>query len=163
MRGNLAKARKCWARVSRVLRAENPAPRVCGVFYKATVMSVLLFGSETWSLAPGTLKRLDSFHHRAAWQMAGMRPSHDGEGNWTYLSNTQALKKVGLYTIEHYIGIRRQTISNYIVNQPIFEHCWSGVRKRGSSPRMFWWDQSMHLDEEAPDGATDSDRDADKE
>ena len=59
MRGNLAKARKCWARVSRVLRAENALPRICGVFYKATVMSVLLFGSETWSLAPGTLKRLD--------------------------------------------------------------------------------------------------------
>ncbi len=48
--------------------------------------------------------------------MAGMRPSHDGEGNWTYLSNTRALKKVGLYTIEHYIGVRWQTISNYIVN-----------------------------------------------
>ncbi len=80
MRGNLAKARKCWARVSHVLRAENAALQVCGVFYKATVMSVLLFGSETWSLVPGTLKRLDGFHHRAAWRMAVMRPSHDGEG-----------------------------------------------------------------------------------
>jgi hypothetical protein len=138
MRGNLAKARKCWARISRVLRAENPKPQVCGVFYKATVMSVLLFGSETWSLAPGTLKRLDGFHHRAARWMAGMRPSHDGKGNWTYPSNTRALKKVGLYTIEHYIGVRWQTISNYIVNQPIFEHCQNGVRKRGSSPRIFW-------------------------
>ncbi len=95
--------------------------------------------------------------------MAGMRPLHDGEGNRTYPSNTGALKKVGLYTIEHYIGVRWQTISNYIVNQPIFEHCWSGVRKRGSSPRMFWWDQSMHLDEEAPDGATNLDSNADKE
>ncbi len=45
-----------------------------------------------------------------------MRPSHDGEGNWTYPSNTRALKKVRLYMIEHYIGVRRQTISNYIVN-----------------------------------------------
>jgi hypothetical protein len=102
--------------------------------YKATVMSVLLFGGETWSLAPGTLKRLDSFHHRAAWQMAGMCPAHNGEGNRTYPSNTWALKKVGLHTIEHYIGVRQQTISNYIVNRPIFEHCWNGVRKRGSSP-----------------------------
>jgi hypothetical protein len=101
-------------------------------------MSVLLFGSETWSLTPGTLKRLDSFHHRAAWRMAGMRPLHDGEGNWTYPSNTRALKKVGLYTIEHYIGVRRQTISNYIVNRPIFKHCRNGVRKCSSSPRMFW-------------------------
>ncbi len=90
------------------------------MFYKATVMSVLLFGSETWSLSPGTLKRLDGFHHRAAWRMAGMRPLHDGEGNWTYLSNTRALKKVGLYTIEHYIGVRRQTISNYILSIDLF-------------------------------------------
>ncbi len=106
--------------------------------YKATVMSVLLFGSETWSLAPGTLKRLNSFHHWAAWRMAGMRPLHNGKGNWTYPSNTQALKKVGLYMIEHYIGVRWQTISNYIANRPIFEHCQNGVRKRGFSPCMFW-------------------------
>ncbi len=142
-----------------MLRAENAEPRVCGVFYKATVMSVLLFGSETWSLTPGTLKRLDRFHHRAAWQMAGMCPLHNGKGNWTYPSKTRALKKVGLYTIEHYIGIRWRTISNYIVNRPIFKHCWNGVRKRGSSPRMF----SMHLDKEAPDGATNLDSNADKE
>jgi hypothetical protein len=58
MRSNLKKARKCWARISRVLRAESTAPRVCGFFYKAMVMSVPLLGSETWSwsLAPGTLK-----------------------------------------------------------------------------------------------------------
>ena len=120
-----------------MLRAENTPPRICGVFYKATVMSVLLFGSETWSLAPGTLKRLDGFHHRAAWRMAGMQPTHDGKGIWTYPKNSRALKKVGLYTIEHYIGVRRQTISDYIVNWPFFEQCLSRVRQRGSSPRMF--------------------------
>ncbi len=37
IRANLAKARKTWARVSRVLRAENASPKVCGVFYKATI------------------------------------------------------------------------------------------------------------------------------
>ena len=163
MRGNLAKARKCWAQVSHVLRAENAPLCICGVFYKATVMSVLLFGSETWSFAPGTLKRLDGFHHRAAWQMAGMQPTHDGKGIWTNPKNSRALKKVELYTIEHYIGVRRQTISDYIVNRLIFEHCRSRVRQRGSSPRMFWWDQPMHLDEEAPDGAPDSDSNAGKE
>ena len=46
VRGNLKKARRVWARISRVLRAENACPRVCGMFYKATVQSVLLFGSE---------------------------------------------------------------------------------------------------------------------
>jgi hypothetical protein len=52
MRLNLKKAHKSWAQVSRVLRAENTSPKVCGVFYKATVQAVLLFGSETWKLSP---------------------------------------------------------------------------------------------------------------
>jgi hypothetical protein len=43
MRSNLKKARKSWAQVSCVLRAENASPKVCGVFYKATVQAVLLF------------------------------------------------------------------------------------------------------------------------
>jgi hypothetical protein len=83
MRGNLKRARKCWARISCVLRAGNAALQVCRIFYMAMVMSVLLFGSEAWSLAPGTLKQLDGFHHRAAWRMASMQPTHDGEGHWT--------------------------------------------------------------------------------
>ncbi len=56
MRSNLRKARGCWARISRVLRAENATARSCGMFYKATVQAVLLYGSETWSLSPTSVK-----------------------------------------------------------------------------------------------------------
>ncbi len=59
MRGNLKKARKSWGQVLRILRAENFSPKVCGVFYKATVQAVLLFGSETWKLSPSSLKSLE--------------------------------------------------------------------------------------------------------
>jgi len=52
VRSNLKKAREVWGRISRVLRDENASPRVCGMFYKATVHAVLLYGSETWSLTP---------------------------------------------------------------------------------------------------------------
>ena len=41
VRSNLKKARKVWSRISRVLRAENASPRVCRIFYKATVQVVL--------------------------------------------------------------------------------------------------------------------------
>ena len=37
VRSNLKKARSCWARISRVLRAENASSRFCAMFYKATV------------------------------------------------------------------------------------------------------------------------------
>lgn len=147
VRGNLKKARRVWARLSRTLRAENASPRVCGVFYKATVQSTLLFGSETWNLSPVSLKSLEGFHIRAAWRMAGKRPQKLRDGTWTYPNSAEVLDEVGLNTIAHYIGVRRQHIASYIVDKPIFRNCVDGVRKRGSSVRQFWWMQSMDLEE----------------
>ena len=40
---NLKKARKCWGRLQRILKAENASPWVCGKFYKAIVQAILLF------------------------------------------------------------------------------------------------------------------------
>ena len=37
IRGNLTKARGCWAWISRVPLVENASSRVCEMFYKATV------------------------------------------------------------------------------------------------------------------------------
>ena len=54
MRGNLKKARGIWARLSRMIRAENASPHACSIFYKATVQSILLFESETWNLSPSS-------------------------------------------------------------------------------------------------------------
>ena len=42
--------------------------------------------------------------------------------------------------------MRRQTITNYIVGRPIFAYCEEAERKRGSSPRLFWWEQTFDLD-----------------
>jgi hypothetical protein len=103
---NLKKARKSWARVSRVLRAENASSEVSGVFYKATVQTVLLFGSETWKLSSASLKSLEGFHPRAARRMAGMQPTQNSDRTWTDPSSKDVPKAVGLKTIDHYIGVR---------------------------------------------------------
>ena len=66
---NLKKARKCWKMLSWLLRAENMPAWVGGMFYKAVVQAVLLFGSKTWVLTPPTLKMLLGFHVRCAYQM----------------------------------------------------------------------------------------------
>jgi hypothetical protein len=116
MRLNLKKARKSWAQVSRVLRAENVAPKVCGVFYKATVQAVLLFGSETWKLSPLSLKSLEGFHIRAACRMAGMQPARNPDGTWTYPNSKEVLKAVGLKMIGKYIDVRKETIARFIVD-----------------------------------------------
>jgi hypothetical protein len=147
VRGNLKKARGVWARLSRTIRAENASPpHACGIFYKATVQSILLFGSETWNLSPQSLKCLEGFHKRAAWRMAGKRPTKLSDSTWTYPNSAAVLDKVRLKTIAHYIGVRRQHIASYIVDKPIFQTFMDGVRRSGSSVRQFWWAQSMDLE-----------------
>jgi hypothetical protein len=138
VRGNLKKVRGVLARLSRTIRAENASLRACGKFYKATMQSILLFGSKTWNLSVVSLKRLEGFHLRAAWRMAGKRPKKLPDGTWTYPKSVAVLDKVGLKTIAHYIGVRRQHIASYVVNKPIFQSCMDGVRRRGSSVCQFW-------------------------
>ncbi len=116
MRSNLKKAQGCWARVSRVLRAENATPKTCGMFYKATVQAVLLYGSETWSLSPLSMKRLEGFHIRAAWRMSGKKPEWNVDGSWMCLRLEEVLEAVGMKSIAHYVDVRRQTVANFIVN-----------------------------------------------
>jgi hypothetical protein len=146
VRGNLKKARAVWLRLSCTIRSENESPYACGIFYKATVQSILLFGSETWNLSPLGLKLLEGFHIKAAWRMAGKRPMKLPDGTWTYPNSAQVLKDVGLKTVAHYIAVRWQHIANYIVNKPIFVTCVDGGRRQGSSNRHFWWEQSMDLE-----------------
>ena len=136
---NLMKARKSWSRISKVLRADNASPKVCGMFYKATVQAILLYGSETWNLTPTALRVLEGFHLQAARCMTGMMPKKGANNTWQYPSSADVLEKAGLHTIAHYIDVRRQTIAAFIVNRPIFELCMEGERRRGSSAnRQFW-------------------------
>ena len=50
--GNLKKSRKSWAQLTSILVREGANPRVSGMFFKAVLQTVLLFGSETWVLTP---------------------------------------------------------------------------------------------------------------
>ena len=134
IRANLMKARKVWARVSCVLQLEKSSPRVCGMFYEATVQVVLLFGSESWNLSPTTVKCLEGFHLKAARWMMGMVLTRGDRCAWNYPSSEDVLATAGLHTVKHYIDVRRQTIAAFIMNWPIFDLCQRGARKRSSSP-----------------------------
>ncbi len=133
MRSNLKKAQGCWARVSHVLRAENATPKTCGIFYKATVQAVLLYGSETWSLSPSSMKRLERFHIRAAWRMSGKRPERNVDGSWTYPRLEEVLEVVGMKSIAHYFlfrSVRDTRLRRIILHGLNTPHYSSRGRKR---------------------------------
>ncbi len=130
VRANLKKARKCWRMFSRLLTGENMSPRVCGMFYRAVIQSVLLFGSESWVLTDTAMmllfgseswvltdtamRVLKGFHVRSVYRMAREhKPRKNNDtGVWRYPSTEEVLAEVGLLTIRQYIEVRRQTIAN---------------------------------------------------
>ena len=63
---NILKARMRWGQLCRVLTWRGASRKVMGMFYKATVQAVLLFGAETWTLTQPLIRLLTSFHHRCA-------------------------------------------------------------------------------------------------
>ena len=77
------------------MRAKHASPWVCGMFYRATVQLILLYGSETWMVAPADLTMMEGFHVQAARRMAGMMPRKTG-GAWKYPKSRRVLAAVGL-------------------------------------------------------------------
>ena len=77
----------------------------------AVLQAVLLFGSKKWILTPRLEKALAGFHHRAAWQMAGMGPKCQPGGTWVYPSIGAALKMMGLEEIGVYISHHQNTVA----------------------------------------------------
>ena len=59
---NLAQAKKVWSRMLRILRREGAAPLVSGLFLKAAIQAVLIFGADTWVVTHHMGKALGGFH-----------------------------------------------------------------------------------------------------
>jgi len=63
---NLRRARYKWYKLSKLLTREGAIPQIFGMFYKAVVQTVLLFGCESWTMTDAMRTALKGFHHRAA-------------------------------------------------------------------------------------------------
>ena len=101
------------------------------MFYKAVVQSVLLFGSETWVMSDRMMQALRGFHHRAARRITSMMPYREG-GEWVYPSTTEVLKEAGMYSMEHYLNVRRNKLVDYVATRPIGE-LFNGVERMSGS------------------------------
>ena len=92
-------------------------------FYKAIVQSVLLYGSESWVMTLSMEKQLQSFHRRCALYITGQHIRQNDDGTWTHPSSENVLEMAGLWTIQEYIKIRRNTVMKYARSRFIDQQC----------------------------------------
>jgi len=150
---NIRAARKRWARFSTLLRREGANPRISGLFYKAVVLSTLLYACETWVISAPILRSLEGFHHRAARGIARLTIRYiPDEDRWEYPPTSVALDRAGLHPIQTYLDRRRRYLLQYAKDRPLVQECleMSNTTSRDGPRRKYWWSQLDGPDEEAP-------------
>ena len=91
--------------------------------YKAVVLSVLLYGCESWTLLRRNLKSLESFHLRSLLRICGIQ--------WTdYIPNTEVLSRCNISGIESFVMK--------------CQFRWAGHMSRIDSSRPFTLSSSQH-------------------
>ena len=114
---NLKKAVASWARLSLALVREGAVSMVTGKLYKAVIQSVLLYGSETWTVTPAMLRTLEGLHHRVVRWITGA-VAYRVNDEWIYLPIAGALEEAGLFPIATYLERRQNRIAEKIAARP---------------------------------------------
>ena len=108
--------------------------------YKVVVLSVLLYGCESWTLLRRNLKSLESFHLRCLRRICGIQ--------WTdYIPNTEVLSRCNISGIEsfvmkcqfHWAGHMSRMLNDRIPKQLLFGQLEQGHRHQGG-PKLRYKD-----------------------
>ena len=140
--GNLAKARRNWGRLQRILGRKGATARISGDFFKAVVQQVLLFGAEMWVVTPKMEQALSGFLHGAARRLTGRQARRGKNGAWHYPSLEGAMREIGMADIRKSIANRQNTVAQYIATRPLLYLCKGARAREGARMPMRWWNQA---------------------
>ena len=110
---NIRKAQAKWKRMAPVLTREGAQPKVMASFYKAVVLSSLLYGSETWVITKKIYQNLNSFHKAATRRISKLPVKYDRKKDkWIYPSIEKAYRKSKMQPLSlyEYLNVRRKYI-----------------------------------------------------
>jgi hypothetical protein len=130
--------------ICRILMRENASPRISSLFYKATIQTVLLYGSETWVITNEILQLLTSFHHGTARRLTGRYPHPNPDmDEWSHPSIHEMLQIAGLFPMDEYIRRRRRYLEQHAQHLPILHECQNSLQTENTTRRTFWWNQPL--------------------
>ena len=140
---NIRKARNQWNCLARILKREGANAVCMGRFYLVVVQAVLLYGSDSWTITEGNLKRIRSFHNRAVRYLTGKHICKRNE-IWEYPNHQELYKEAGLLPIEKYIERRRGTLRRYLeTNRKDLLTKATQCKPHKHHPRkVLWWKQT---------------------
>jgi hypothetical protein len=127
--------------MSPILRADNASPKVMARFYMAVVQAILLYGSESWVISKGSLRRLETFHARCARHMAHRHICKLPDGTWEHPPTAEVLDLCGLSPISTYIAARKTTLLTSYAREhsSLYQQCLGSVPLGSYRTNQCWW------------------------
>ena len=92
------------------------APETKGRIYVALCLSILLYGSEVWSLREDLLNRLRSFHHRCVRTMCRINIAHTLRH---HITTESLLKRLGIESLDTYYHRRLLRWVGHVSRMPL--------------------------------------------
>ena len=137
IRKRIAMASAQFKRTSNIWQASDISKKVKVSLFKSMVMSVLLYGSETWKLTKGEEKKLDSFQNKCLRRILKIR--------WQqHITNVAVLEAAGIDRVSEEVRRKRWSWIGHVLRKNPRDDCavalgWrpEGRRKRGR-PKTTW-------------------------
>mmetsp|Transcript_26768 Transcript_26768/g.34759 ORF Transcript_26768/g.34759 Transcript_26768/m.34759 type:complete len:236 (+) Transcript_26768:387-1094(+) len=84
---------------STLIRDKRLNPKVKGSVYVSLVVSVVLYGSECWTMTKGLLQKLETFHNKCVRRICRVTTRHK-------ISTAVLLKRLGIQSLTYYYHAR---------------------------------------------------------
>ena len=113
--------------------------KVKKLVYIALVLTILLYGSECWSLTEKLYNRIRAFHFRCIRSMCRVTRLHTRRH---HISNADLLKRTGLQTIDAYLSKRQLRWAGHVARMPNNRlprkmlSCWIDHKRPRGAPQM---------------------------
>lgn len=140
----IGKAGAAFGSLNKIMRARNINLRTKMGIYNATVLSILLYGSETWTLTKVNSNKLDAFHHKCLRKILGIS-YRDRITNRDILNRTQQqeiseiIRNRRLRWFGHVVRMRDERFPKKVLS-------WEPTVKRGPGRPRYTWKQNVTKD-----------------
>jgi hypothetical protein len=126
----------------------NSNPKKLSSVYKTIVMSVLLYGAESWVINTTIMNKHTSFHYCCARSITGHHIKLLEDGICEYPCSTQTLKLAKLLRIKTYIKKRKSTVSTYVQTTNLYQECKATQPAAQKFSTPVWWNDTILEDDE---------------
>ena len=129
---NLQISRKKWARLTRVLIREGADAWTLVHIYLAMVQLVMMYGLDTWVMAPRIGRVLRGSHHRVAQRLKVRQPWIVQDVVWVYPPLEDMMAEAVLHELDTYVSLSQNTVAQFIVTRSNMEQCMEVEHRKGS-------------------------------